>query len=382
MKSEQAPLRFIVLLGIVSLFADITYEGARGIIGPYLSILGASGTDIGFVIGLGALLGYGMRSLAGYLSDKTQRYWIFIFVGYALNLAAIPLLALTDHWQTAAVLIILERFGKAIRVPSRDALLSYATKQTGRGWGFGLHEALDQIGAVLGPLFISLILFYQGSYRLGFSFLAIPAVIALCVLIVACISTPHPQEMEQQALLLPAKGLPQKYWIYVLAVGLVAAGYADFALIAYHFQKASIVTPLWISLFYSISMAVDGLAALIMGRLFDTKGISILAAVTALTSFFAPLVFLGGFTSALFGMILWGIGMGSQESLMRAVVANLAHPKKRAMAYGMLNLVFGVFWAIGSAAIGIFYDVSLLYVVAFSMITQLASVPLFLFIKK
>ena len=270
-------------------------RGRRSITGPYLSILGASGAAVGVIVGLGELIGYGMRALSGYISDKTQRYWALTFIGYILNLTAVPLLAFTDHWKMAALLIILERFGKAIRVPARDAMLSYATKQVGRGWGFGIHEALDQIGAVLGPLFIAMVLLWKGSYQLGFAFLSIPAILALVVLILARLSYPRPQEMEKQRFSLQTEGLTKNYWIYVLAVGLVGAGYVDFALIAYHFQKTSVMAPVWISFFYSIAMGVDGLSALIMGRLFDVKGIFILAIVTAIASFFAPLVFLGDF---------------------------------------------------------------------------------------
>lgn len=375
-------LKFIILLGVVSLFADMTYEGARSITGPYLAILGASGAAVGFIVGIGELIGYGMRVFSGYLSDKTGRYWLITLVGYSINLFAVPMLALAGNWQVAALLIILERFGKAIRVPARDAMLSYATKQTGRGWGFGLHEALDQIGAVGGPLMISAILFFHESYQVAFATLLIPAVAALFCLGITRFIYPTPQDMEVSLTSLETKGFPLIYWIYILAIGLVAAGYVDFALIAFHFQKASSVDASWIPFFYAIAMAVDGLAALVIGRLFDRKGISILAVVTGVSALFCPLVFWGNFYVALIGIVLWGIGMGSQESIMRAVVAELVSAKKRGSAYGMMNLIFGLFWAAGSALMGFFYDRSLPYLVIFSLATQLASVPLFLSLKK
>lgn len=379
---NRSALRFIIFLGIVSLLADVTYEGARSITGPYLSILGASGAAVGLIIGLGDWIGYGMRAVFGYLSDKTHQYWKFTFVGYVLNLLAVPLLAFVDRWEWAAVLIVLERFGKAIRTPARDAMLSYATKHTGRGWGFGLHEALDQVGAVMGPLFISLILFLKQSFQMGFAFLAIPACLSLLVLVLSRISYPRPQEMEKRASWIETKGLKTRYWLYVFAVGLVAAGYADFALIAYHFQKSAILSPIWISFVYALAMAVDGLAALIMGRIFDVRGVAALAVVTAAASFFAPLVFLGGFSAAVAGMVLWGIGMGSQESIMRAMVATLAPPHERGSAYGIMNLFYGAFWAVGGAAIGFLSDFSPLYVVAFSLLAQWAAIPLFLLVRK
>lgn len=376
---KKTALRFIILLGIVSLFADVAYEGARSITGPFLSTLGASGAAVGIIVGIGQLMGYGLRVLTGYLSDKTRQYWAFTIIGYIINLLAVPLLALAGSWQMAGFLIIMERFGKAIRVPARDTMLSYAAKQTGRGFGFGLHESLDQIGAVIGPLMITVCLYFKESYRFSFALLGIPVVLSLATLALARISFPSPHRLEgTQKLSLKTKGLTKKFGVYVLAVGFVAAGFTDFALIAYHFHKAGSVPALWISLLYAIAMGVAGLSALIIGPLYDAKGIPVLSLVTVISALFAPLVFFGHFTGAVIGMILWGIGLGSQESLMRAVVAQLIPVEKRGSAYGVLNLSFGLFWAIGSALMGLFYDISVIYLVLFSIFMQLFSIPLFL----
>ncbi len=381
-KLKKASLRLIILLGLVSLFADVTYEGARSIIGPFFSFLGASGTAVGSVVGVATFIGYSFRAVAGYFSDKTGNYWLLTILGYVINLVAVPLLAFAGSWQMASLLIILERFGKAIRVPPRDAILSYATKQTGRGWGFGLHEALDQIGAIIGPIFIAILLYYKMGYQRSFLFLFIPALLSLLILALARISFPSPEKLERQTPTLKTKGLTKTFWIYALAVGLVIAGYTDFTLIAYHFQKSSGFSPLWIPLLYSIAMGVDGLTALIVGRLFDIKGIWVLIVSTAISLFFAPLVFLGGFKWALLGMVLWGIGMGAQESIVRSIVAVLVQPKQRGSAYGLLNLVIGIFWAIGSAIMGIFYDISIVALVIFSIVTQVAAIPLFLWTRR
>lgn len=378
---KKDSFRFIVLLGVVSLLADVTYEGARSITGPFLSLLGASGTAVGVIVGLGELVGYGMRVLFGYISDKTKAYWPLTLVGYFLNLMVVPLLALVPSWPWAAFLLVLERFGKAVRTPARDTMLSYATQQTGHGFGFGLHEALDQIGAIAGPLFLSALLFVYHDYRLGFASLLLPALFALLVLVKARSLYPKPQEMERARAAFQTKGLTKTYWLYLCAIGLVGAGYADFAFIAYHFQKNSVLSSTWIPLFYSIAMTVDGAASLFMGRLFDMKGTRILALVTAVSALFAPFVFFGGFYASLVGIVLWGIGMGAQESLMRAVIAALVPSDRRGSAYGMMNLVFGLCWAVGSALMGVLYDSSLLYVVLFSVITQLLAVPLFLSIR-
>jgi MFS family permease len=378
---KSKALKLIVIFGFVSLFADVTYEGARSITGPYLATLGASATAVGIIVGLGEFIGYALRMLSGYLADKTKRYWLLTILGYLINLLAIPPLALAGRWEVAALLIILERFGKGIRVPARDVMLSYATKQTGRGWGFGLHEALDQIGAVLGPLMIAGLLFAHKSYKIAFATLLIPALISLLFLLVARLIFPAPEDMEPKPFQLQPKGFPKAYWLYVFGIALVAAGFVDFALIAYHFQKASTISSDWIPFFYAIAMAVDGVAALIMGRLFDWKGISTLALFTGIAAFFTPLVFFGSFYAALFGMILWGIGLGSHESIMRAIVAELVGPEKRGSAYGVMNLIFGLFWAAGSALIGFLYDRSLIYLLIFSLGAQLAAIPILLAVK-
>lgn len=380
--TKKSALAFIILLGVVSLFADMTYEGARSITGQYLAMLGASGAVVGAVAGFGECIGYGFRLVSGYISDKTGKYWLIMFIGFTINLLAVPLLALTDNWPTAATLIILERFGKAIRSPARDAMLSYATKETGRGWGFGLHEALDQIGAILGPLLVSIVLYSSGSYQMSFGMLLIPALSALLVLTVAKITFPRPQDLEVANPELQPSGFSRNFWLYIAAVCCVAAGYVDFPLIAYHFKLRSVLPDVWMPIFFSIAMAADGVSALICGRMYDKKGISALIFVTALASFFSPLVFLDGFYFALAGMILWGIGLGAQESIMRAIVADLVATNKRGTAYGLLHIWFGLFWFLGSALMGFLYDVHLNLLIAFSLVAQLASIPIFLRLKK
>jgi MFS family permease len=380
--STKTALRFVVLLGIVSLFADMTYEGARGINGPFLAILGASGAVVGVVSGLGELIGYALRLVSGYISDKTKGYWAITFFGYAVNLIAVPLLALAGNWQIAAALMMIERIGKAIRVPPRDAMLSYAAQQTGRGWGFGLHEALDQIGAVTGPLIVAAVLFFRDGYKTGYALLLIPALLALSVLATARFLYPRPQDLEISQPKLKVQGFSKSFWLYVAAAALIAAGFADFPLIAYHFQKASIASETMIPILYAVAMGVDAIAALVFGRLFDRLGLTIMMLVAFLSAFFAPLVFFGGFSLAILGMALWGIGMGAQESIMRAAVGGMIAPEQRGTAYGLFNTVYGIAWFLGSVLIGVLYDISIPWLVAFSVSAQLASVPIFYSLRK
>ena len=380
--SQGSALKFVVLIGVVSLFADMTYEGARSITGPYLAVLGASGTIVGIVAGFGELVGYGLRVVSGYISDRTGRYWPITMFGYVVNMLAVPLLALAGSWQLAALLIVAERAGKAIRNPPRDAMLSHATKEIGRGWGFGIHEALDQIGAVLGPLLVTAVLYFNGSYQTSFAFLLVPALLALSILLVTRLSYPHPRDLEAILPELETKGFPREFWLYVAAASLIGAGYVDFPLIAYHFEKASVVSDASIPIFYAVAMGVDALAALLFGRLFDRIGLSVVIFAALISAFFAPLVFLGGGHFALLGMALWGVGMGAQESVMRAAIAEMVPVNRRASAYGVFNGAYGLFWFLGSAVMGILYDVSLPALITFSVIAQLAAVPILLLVKR
>ncbi len=375
--SKSNALKFIILLGIVSLFADITYEGAWSINGQYLAILGASGTVVGVTAGFGELIGYCLRLISGYLIDKTKKYWTITLVGYSINLIAVPLLALAGRWEIAAVFIILERAGKAIRTPARDLMLSHANSKIGQGFGFGLHEALDQVGSVLGPLIVAFILYLKGSYQNCFVLLLLPAFIALSVLFVARLTYSNPRDFEVEKINLQRKGFSKPFWLYIIAVALVASGYADFALIAYHFKKVSIVPENWIPIFYSLAMGVDAISALVFGRLFDKIGIFTFVIVTLFSLLFAPCVFMGNFHLALIGMILWGIGIGTQESIMRAAISNMVQINRRGLAFGIFNTICGLFWFLGSALMGFLYDFSIAYLVLFSVIVQAVSIPIF-----
>jgi predicted MFS family arabinose efflux permease len=292
------------------------------------------------------------------------------------------LLAFAGSWQGAALLIIVERVGKAIRNPPRDVMLSHAAKEMGCGWGFGVHEALDQSGALFGPLVVATVLAHQGDYRTAFAILVIPAVITYSMLIVARLLYPRPEDLEANVPDVHAKGLPRIFWIYLSGAALVAAGFADFQLIAYHFEKADAVKDIWIPVMYSIAMAVSGAGSLLFGRMFDRVGIAILIPLTLISAVFAPLVFLGGFWPVIVGSALWGLGMGVHESIIPAAVATMVPPQRRPSAYGLFTAGYGVAWFIGSALMGVLYDFSINAVVIFCVALQLAAVPIFLKVRK
>src|SRR5438477_3075653 len=303
--------RFVLLVGVMSFFADFVYEGSRSIIGPYLAFLGAGALAVGVITGFGELLGYGLRLVSGRLADSTRQFWPITIAGYVLQMAVSPLLALAGSWQVAALLIVLERVGKATRNPPRDVMLSHAAKQIGGfGWAFGLHEALDQFGALVGPLAIAGVLAVRhGGYRLAFVVLAAPAAIMLAILLVARLLYPRPEEMETNPPDVRTEGLPRVFWIYLGGSALVAMGFADFPLIAFHFDRAGTLSPTMIPIFYATAMGVSGLGSLVFGRLFDRVGIGVLVPLTVVSALFAPLVFLGGFWPALVGVSCVWLGM-------------------------------------------------------------------------
>lgn len=381
-KSLSSPFRFVILLGIVSLFSDFTYEGARSINGVYLGFLGASAAVVGVVSGLGELLGYSLRILSGFLSDKTQKYWLFTIFGYFINLLAVPLLAIACNWKVAVLLLILERIGKAIRTPSRDVMLSYAGSQLGSGWAFGLHEAMDQIGATMGPIFVTIVLLINGNFRLGYAFLAIPALIALLTLIFARFSYPEPKEMIKKDKKIEFKGFNKSFYLYLGSVCFIAAGFVDFPLIAYHFQEKGVLLSNLIPLFYALAMVSDAFSALFFGKLFDKFGLSAMLVGLLFSLFFSPLVFLFSWQIALVGMVFWGIGMGIQESILRAQISKLIVPEKRGSAFGIFNTLYGFSWFLGSATMGILYSHSVLYLVLFSFCSQIFAAFIILFLIK
>lgn len=351
--SEQhSAYRTVVLFGIVSLLADLTYESARSVIGQYMALLGAGAAAISIAAGSGELVGYSMRVVSGWIADRTQRYWLLVWVGYTMNLLAVPMLAMVGRWELVALLVIVERLGKAIRTPARDAVLASATVHMGHGKGFGLHEALDQIGAIVGPLLIAVALRSGVGYRLSLGMLLIPASIALSVL--ALLQRRVPDTVSSAASLAPSSEMPPAYRRFLVASCLAAAGFADFPLLAYHLHTHG-VGEAFIPSLYAGAMAVDAAAALVLGRLFDRWGMPVLAASGAIGASAALAVVGVGSAGFAVGIVMWGIGMGAHESILRASVAALVPPSQRGRAFGIFSACYGISWFAGTALLGVLY---------------------------
>ena len=395
----SAAMGFILLFGVVSLFSDMTHEGASSIRGAYMAMMGASAAAIGFASGLGEMVGYSMRYVFGKLTDKTGKYWPMTILGYVLDIAAVPALALVgEHgWVAACALLIVQRMGKAIKKPAKDTIMSFAASQLGAGRSFGIQELLDQIGAFLGPVLLYVVmLFRRGgdsfrTYAFCFAVLAVPGAVTLILLLVTRARFPHPELFEPEPKQYVPFTLKKPFKLYIAGISLFAFGFADYSLIIMHVSRhfgsvsgalaetGSLVSTGNLPLLYAGAMLVDAVAALVFGNLYDKRGLTALVISTALSSLFAPLVFLTDSIPALLvGVALWGVGMGAQESILKAAVTGMVPKSSRATGYGLFECSFGVFWFLGSWALGALYDRSVGAMAAVSVAAQLAAIPLYI----
>jgi len=365
--NRLTPLRFVVAFGFVSMLADLVYEGARSVTGPFLAVLGASAAAVGLITGLGEASGLVLRLVTGPLADRTGRYWALSIAGYALTVVAVPLLALAGNLGVAAALVVAERFGKAIRTPARDTMLAHASESLGRGRAFGLHQALDQVGAVGGPLLVALAIAWSGGYRLGFAVLAIPAAANLAVLFLVRLRAPDPAAYGR----LPAPPgrtqpstpdtleggrLPAQFWRYAVFSAATMLGFATFGVLAYHLQVRHVLAPALIPVVYATAMAVDAVAAVASGWVYDRYGLGGLAALPVLVAVVPWLSFSTSPAVAWAGALVWGAALGIQESTLRAAVADLVPAHRRGTGYGIFSAAYGVAWLAGGAGIGLLYD--------------------------
>jgi MFS family permease len=378
-EKRRSAIGFIVCLGIVSLFADMTYEGAHSIIGPFLGDLGASMATVAFISGFGEMLGASLRYFSGRFADRSHAYWTITALGYGMNVIAVPALAYAGNWKVAALLVIAERTGKALRGPARDVLLSEATQEVGHGFGFGLHSIMDQTGAVVGPLLMGVAVARSHNYGSAFLWLAAPAVGTMLALLTARVL--HPKR-GSSARVPSQQTLPKVFWVYVGAAGLLACGFVDFPVLARHFQSMAFLKQDQIPLLYAGAMAVNGLTALIFGRLFDRFGILVMVIGAVISMLSLPLGFLGGAGAAVASVACWATGLGAQDASLRSGIAQVVSMNKRGSAFGAFNGVFGVMWFLGTWAMGNMYDWSRLAVVVFGVSCQLAAAVMFMILRR
>lgn len=369
MKFLKKPFSLVVILGVVSLFADITYEGARSITGFFFAELSAPAFAVGVVGGLGEFISFALRILSGFLADKTGRYWLLLSLGYSLTFVSVPALSLVGRWEFASVPIILERLGKAIRSPARDTIISFASHRN-LGKGFAIHEFLDQIGAIAGPLLVSAVLHFLGIRNI-FLLLGIPALFSFMFLFVAYRLFPKPREIKgvDEVKLggstSPAQGnFLSIFFIFILVQ---VAGFPHFQFVSYHLSD--FMSGSEIAFLFAVAMGVDALAGLIWGIIYDRIGSRVLFAVPPLT-FLSTLFF---FNSPYLGVVLWGAVLGFYETSFKSAISEFSGVEKRGVMFGLFHAVFGLGWLFGSSAMGLLYpDIS--KIILFSLLCQLVSV--------
>ena len=397
-KRFSRAMTFIILFGIVSLFSDMTHEGASSIRGAYFALLGASAGTIGFISGLGELIGYSMRYVFGKITDRTKKYWPMVIFGYILDILAVPALALVGEkgWIAAALLLVIQRMGKAIKKPAKDTIMSFAASQEGVGKSFGIQEMLDQIGAFLGPVFLYLVMLFKTDgttfeiYRTAFAFLAIPGFITILLLFLTKREFPNPEAFEPEAKKEEAFVMKKSFIYYIVGISFFAFGFMDYALVIMHISKNltglggsygtfRLISEETLPLLYAGAMLVDAVAALIFGHIYDKKGVKALVISTIISAPFSLFIF--GFKSELallFGLVLWGIGMGAQESILKAAVTSMVPKKNRATGYGIFECSFGIFWFLGSWVLGVIYSKSLPLMIGLSIFAQVLAIPFYL----
>ena len=371
-QSKRNAIKFVILMGIVSFFGDMVYETARGIMGPYLGSLGASAFAIGLVFGLGEFLGYVLRIVAGVLIDKTRGYWLFVFVGYGL-IGAIPLIGLTDSWLVASTFIIMERVGKALRAPAKDTLLSIHTAGIGRGKIFGIHELADQVGAVLGPFLFFLMLSFGLGYKNSLFLLFVPFALMMIVIVISKLFSEKVPVEKEKEIITDKKKARIYYYLYLIFIFFTSLGFISFPVISYHAVKVGIVSENVVPLIYAAVMVMDALFAIPVGVLYDRFKVRIMATLPFLTVLTA-LAFTKSIVFFFVAILVWGIIMSAYETVIRAFVGDNVPISERSKYYGIFNTVLGISMMIGNSIAGYLYEISILYIIGFVVITQVLGI--------
>lgn len=391
-----SPWRTVIGFGVVSLAADMVYEGARSVTGPLLAALGASAVLVGLISGVGEAMALLLRLVFGSWADRSRRYWTLTFVGYALTAICVPALAITPllagaGLAVACVLILGERLGKAVRSPAKTALLAHAAGAVGLGRGFGVHQALDQIGAVAGPLLVAAVAAAAGTIWPAMAVLIIPGAIAMLMLARIWRSMGNPAMAEEdsasagptahsehrESLLARIHGrLPRAFWLFAAASAATSAGLVTFAVIAYHLTQDHVVSLAAVPLIYAAAMGAEALSALGSGWLFDrTKG-GALISLPFLVSAVPVLAFAPSPAVAVAGALIWGAAGGVLDSTVKALVADLVPPPRRATAYGVFAAVQGAAAICGGVMAGALYERSLPILIAAVIVTQIIALVL------
>ncbi len=361
--------RAVAGLGVVSLAGDMVYEGARSITGPFLASLGATALVVGLVTGAGEAMALVLRLLSGPLADRTHRYWAFTITGYAMTALSVPLMAVSPFLggsglAVACALVLVERTGKAVRSPSKTALLAFAAGAVGRGRGFAVHKALDQVGAFAGPLLVAGVVTVTAATWAGLAVLAVPGAVAMAVLLfvrarVPDMSVYDPQGAESvraAGVITEPTVLPGRFYLFATSSAASTLGLMTFGVISFHLVDADLVAPALVPVIYAVAMLTAAAAALVTGFAYDRWSAKVLLVLPFLVVTVPALALADRLWVAVVGVAVWGGAAGVQESTVKALVADLVPARRLATAYGVFAAFEGAAALLGGGLAGALYS--------------------------
>ena len=358
----------IIIIGIASFFADFTYESANSMFPQFFTHIGGSAFILGIVLGVSQFVGYAFRLVSGRLVDKTKAYWSVIFIGYAINLFAVPLLALSGNYFMAAILIFMEYFGKGIRVPPRDYVVSVAASSGKMGRAFAIQEGLDQAGAVAGPLSVAVILLYSvESYRVAFALLGIPAVITLAVLVNAYL-------YYNKAKIKPINTYDQEFLssrqflTYSSAIAVSAAGLYPLAFVQVYSYLS--ISQYLVPIIFAVAMAGEGIFGVIFGLLYDKVGRNLVFLGLVIPLFIPFLLLRDELGLFLVAGLFYGAATGIQDTSMRAVVGSMIQVENRVYSFGIFNAFYGFGLLVSDVVVGYLFH-SIHVIIAYVITVQI-----------
>ena len=383
-----SPWRTVVWFGIVSLAADMVYEGARAVTGPFLASLGASALVVGLVTGAGEGVALVLRLVSGPYADRSGRYWSLTIVGYALTAICVPLMAVAPFLGGAglafgAAMVLLERTGKAIRSPSKSALLAHAARAVGRGRGFAVHKALDQVGAFAGPLLVAGTIALTARTWVGLAVLAVPGAAALALLLMVRSRVPDMTVYDEAPLVVRAAArvehptrLPRVFYVFAVSCAASTLGLMTFGIIGFHLVDAGLVRTALVPVVYALAMAVEAISALATGFAYDRVGARVLLVLPVLVAVVPLLAFDDRLAWVLVGIVVWGAAVGVQDSTVKALVADLVPAPRLATAYGVFAAFQGGAALAGGALAGALYGGGVMDLVVVIGVCQAVSLAL------
>ncbi|KPJ60926.1 MAG: hypothetical protein AMJ46_04335 [Latescibacteria bacterium DG_63] len=349
--------RNVYRLGFVSLFTDLSSQMIYPLIPAFLEGLGATKLLIGLIEGVAEGTASLVRMIAGALSDRLGKRKSFVFVGYSLSTVVRPFLFFANHWLVVFAVRFLDRVGKGIRTPARDALISDSVDPSRKGYGFGFHRGMDRLGAAFGPLLALLVLYLSdGNLRLVFLLSAVPAAVAVSV--IGKVREIAPVREAAGRLREKRRILGRPFVLFVLVIVIFTLGNSSNAFLILKAREVGLsvagIPLIWLT--YNL---VCSISSPLLGRFSDRVGRRpvILLSFLVYSAIYAGLGFSSTVPAVWLLFACYGLYYGLSEGIFRAYIADLVESDKRATAYGLFNTAVGITLVPASLIFGALWDV-------------------------